>query len=57
MNVLTYGLFVAGLVAYGFALVLWDESASDIGNAVMLVTAVILLLRIRHVLEGRTPAG
>jgi len=46
---LCYALFGLGLVAYGVALfnigIDTGETASDIGNAAMLITAVLLLFR------------
>jgi hypothetical protein len=44
--------FAVGLVAYVIALATMDELASDIGNAVMLITAVLLLFRLQALLES-----
>ncbi len=50
MKNLCSGLFIAGLSAYAVALFLMGsmvaEIFSDIGNAIMLITAVLLLLRL-----------
>ena len=49
MIYLCYALFALGLVGYGVALFNigsdTGETASDIGNAAMLLTAVLLLFR------------
>jgi hypothetical protein len=49
MIYLCYALFALGLVAYGVAIFNignnTGETASDIGNAAMLLTAVLLLFR------------
>ncbi len=50
MKDLCSGLFIAGLVAYAVALVrigtMIAEIFSDVGNAIMLITAVLLLLHL-----------
>ena len=49
MIYLCYVLFGLGVVMYGFALANMNASAgetySDVGNAIMLLTAVLLLFR------------
>ncbi|NIM48353.1 MAG: hypothetical protein GTO22_03695 [Gemmatimonadales bacterium] len=57
MTYLCYALFVIGLGCYAVALFFigsdTGETLSDIGNGVLLTTAVILLLRVSGELKGR----